>query len=649
MADKSFANSEYIFREGESAAYAYVIKSGTVEITKHSADGEQVLAELVAPTIFGEMALIDGNPRSAGARAKENTVVTEVTAESFKTYLSKNPEAAIRIMKTISENLRKSNQVVAKYERTKDAAADNVLPSTQNFTEKASTDFEIDDTDAIYEKGPSKPLLTVVLTLLTFFIGSVIFASLSQVDTTISARGEFMTATPNVVVEASASSVVKSVEVNRGDKVVKDQIIAYLDDTVVTVNLKKNQEKIDNIYQSLVGLHMEQMLIDNIEKFNSNLKLDSFYEAAIDKLNLQNNSEKFYELYSVTLLKKVLEYSEKIKSFDAKLNTARNEYQSSKELLEISKKQTEIKSELARAKKELYDRQVGTLSDILTKQTEIKAKQAAVQKDLYEREIVSLSQYLTSKDTLLNAQKSEFNSKASTTKLELDYLSAKDAVLNAEKAQFNAKTSIIKLEAAITTQTADKQAFIASWTSKLNAEITAKNEELTQLKQEKIKLSRLVDNIIVRSPAEGIVLDIPAVSRGGIVSEGEAIVTLVQSNQPLFLEVDIDPNKIPDMKLGLKVSVKLDAMPFQEFGGLDGELIYVSNDTFNQSLAGDKGVFYRGRVKTEGLEGTDMPSDFILSQGMLATADILVGQRPLISYFTYPIMNAFEESFKEPE
>ena len=89
MADKSFANSEYIFREGESAAYAYVIKSGTVEITKHTADGEQVLAELVAPTIFGEMALIDGNPRSAGARAKENTVVTEVTAESFKTYLSK--------------------------------------------------------------------------------------------------------------------------------------------------------------------------------------------------------------------------------------------------------------------------------------------------------------------------------------------------------------------------------------------------------------------------------------------------------------------------------------------------------------------------------------------------------------------------------
>ena len=647
MADKSFTDGEYIFREGESAAYAYVIKSGAVEITKHSTNGEQVLAELTAPTIFGEMALIDGNPRSAGARANTNTVVTEVTAEAFVKYLKQNPDAAVRIMKNISQNLRTSNQLVAKYERV--GAVEEGSAPIQVFRESASHDFEIDDTDAIYEQGPSKPILIIALTLLTFFIGSVVFASLSQVDTTISARGEFLTATPNVIVEASASSVVKSVEVERGDTVVKGQIIAYLDDTVVSVNLKQNQEKIDNIYQSLVGLHMEQMLNDNIQQFNTSLKLDSFYEATIKKLNLQNNSEKFNKLYSATLMKKVLEYSEKIKSFDSKLDTARNEYESSKELLEISKKQTEIKAQLARAKKELYDLQTATLSDILIEQTEIKAKQTAVQKDLYERQIVSLSQYLSSKDALLNAEKSQFNSRTSTTKLELDYLSAKDALLNAEKSQFNAKTAISKLESVITTQTADKQAFIASWASKLTSDITAKNEELMQLEQEKIKLSRLVDNIIVKSPAEGIVLDIPAVASGGIVSEGEPIVTLVQSNQPLFLEVDIDPKKINDMKLGMKVSVKLDAMPFQEFGGLDGELIYVSNDTFNESLSGDKGVFYRGRVKTQSLKRSDMPSDFILSQGMLATADILVGQRPLISYFTYPIMNAFEESFKEPE
>ena len=71
-----------------------------------------------------------------------------------------------------------------------------------------------------------------------------------------------MTATPNLIVEASASSVVKSVEVERGDAVSKGQIVAYLDDTVVKVNLKQNQEKIDNIYQSLIRLNMEQSLVD---------------------------------------------------------------------------------------------------------------------------------------------------------------------------------------------------------------------------------------------------------------------------------------------------------------------------------------------------------------------------------------------------
>tara|TARA_B100001057_G_scaffold259112_1_gene259306 strand:- start:4371 stop:6164 length:1794 start_codon:yes stop_codon:yes gene_type:complete len=594
--DQSFTDGEYIFREGESAVYAYIVKSGVVEITKHSAAGVQVLADLAPPTIFGEMALIDGNPRSAGARAKGDTVVTEVTEEAFLGYLRQNPEAAVRIMKTISENLRASNQLVAKYEQS--GSADNDLlqdanPSAFESGElKPDEDFEIDDTDAIYEQGPSKPLLITVVSLLTFFIGSVVFASLSQVDTSVSARGEFLTATPNVVVEASASSVVKSVEVERGDKVEKGQIIAYLDDTVVKVNLRQNQEKIDNIYQSLIRFNMEQALVDDIRKFKLNIQLDNLYQKTVENLGLKNTPSKLSDLYKTTLIKKVSEYSEKMKSFDSKLNKTRNEYVSSKELLEISKKQTEIKSKLTKVQKDLYDRKIGSL---------------------------------------------------------LKYLSAKDALLNAEKSQFNAETAITKLASEITTQTADKQAFIASWASKLTSDITAKNEELMQLEQEKIKLSRLVDNIIVKSPAEGIVLDIPAVSSGGNIREGEPIVTLVQSDQPLFLEVDIDPKKITDMKLGMAVSVKLDAMPFQEFGGLDGELIYISNDTFNESVSGDKGVFYRGRVKVQNVKDSQMPKDFVLSQGMLASADIMVGKRPLISYFTYPIMKAFDESFNEPE
>jgi HlyD family secretion protein len=170
-----------------------------------------------------------------------------------------------------------------------------------------------------------------------------------------------------------------------------------------------------------------------------------------------------------------------------------------------------------------------------------------------------------------------------------------------------------------------------------------------QAQQEKIKLTQLASGVIVRAPVDGIVLDLPAVSEGAIVKEGDKILTLVQANEPLYLEVDIDPKDISDLRMGLSTSVKIDAMPFQKYGDIKGEVIFVSQDTFSESLGGEKGFYYRGRIKTRPLSESAMPADFLINQGMLASADIKVGQRTLISYFTYPITRAFDESFREPE
>ena len=176
----------------------------------------------------------------------------------------------------------------------------------------ASHDHEINDTDAIYKQGPSKPLLISTLSLLAFFILGVVFAALNEVDTTISARGEFMTATPNLIVEASASSVVKSVEVERGDAVSKGQIVAYLDDTVVKVNLKQNQEKIDNIYQSLIRLNMEQSLVDRPNELKPTDALDNLYYDTVKKLGLKNTNNSLSELYKTPWLKKLQNTEKKI-------------------------------------------------------------------------------------------------------------------------------------------------------------------------------------------------------------------------------------------------------------------------------------------------------------------------------------------------
>ena len=569
MADLSFTDGEYIFREGESAEFAYIVKSGEVQITKITATGEDSLAVIKNPTLFGEMALIDGSPRSAGARAIGDTVVTEVTSAAFSQYIKNNPDAAIRIMKNLSESLRGANQIIAKTSSSSDTEPDT---DGKTSSVRSSNLIEVDDTDDIYDRGPTKPFLYTAYSLVAFLLLTIVFGTFSKIDTTVSARGQFTTRTPNIVVEAGANSIVRQVLVERGEKVKKNQVIALLDDTMTSANLSQNKQAIQNLEQTLHRLELEKFYIENESSVVETKKLNS--------LNLD------------TLEKRVAEYREKINSFNSKL----------------SKLQTELLSEK-------------TIYALAVEQRDLKEKIEAVQKDLYEQKVVT----------------------------KMNYFSAIDSTINAKRGALNARNSINQISAGITTLESDKKAFIAQWNSKLTSDITNANEQLMQSRQEGIKIAQVAKGVTVLAPVDGIILDLPAISEGAIVREGDKILTLVQTNEPLYLEIDINPKDISDLQIGLPTSVKIDAMPFQKYGDIEGEVIFVSQDTFPESLAGEQGFFYRGRIKTQPLSESSMPRDFIINQGMLASADIKVGQRRLISYFTYPITEAFDESFREPE
>ena len=569
MADLSFTDGEYIFREGESAEFAYIVKSGEVQITKITATGEDSLAVIKNPTLFGEMALIDGSPRSAGARAIGDTVVTEVTSAAFSQYIKNNPDAAIRIMKNLSESLRGANQIIAKTSSLPDTEQDT---AGETSSVRSSNLIEVDDTDDIYDRGPTKPFLYTAYSLVAFLVLTIVFGTFSKIDTTVSTRGQFTTRTPNIVVEAGANSIVRQVLVERGEKVKKNQVIALLDDTMTSANLSQNKQAIQNLEQTLHRLELEKFYIENESSVVETKKLNS--------LNLD------------TLEKRVAEYREKINSFNSKL----------------SKLQTELLSER-------------TIYALAVEQRDLKEKIEAVQKDLYEQKVVT----------------------------KMNYFSAIDSTINAKRGALNARNSINQISAGITTLESDKKAFIAQWNSKLTSDITNANEQLMQSRQEGIKIAQVAKGVTVLAPVDGIILDLPAISEGAIVREGDKILTLVQTNEPLYLEIDINPKDISDLQIGLPTSVKIDAMPFQKYGDIEGEVIFVSQDTFPESLAGEKGFFYRGRIKTQPLSESSMPRDFIINQGMLASADIKVGQRRLISYFTYPITQAFDESFREPE
>jgi CRP-like cAMP-binding protein len=82
----------------------YVIRSGEVEVER---DGK-IVETLSAGGIFGEMALIDGSPRAATARAKTACEVAPISERSFLFLVHETPFFAISVMRALAERLRRS-------------------------------------------------------------------------------------------------------------------------------------------------------------------------------------------------------------------------------------------------------------------------------------------------------------------------------------------------------------------------------------------------------------------------------------------------------------------------------------------------------------------------------------------------------------
>jgi CRP-like cAMP-binding protein len=95
-----------IFREGDEATELFVIKSGKVRIQLDN----RTLTELGPDSIFGEMALIDNEPRSASAIAITDVELVPVGERQFLFLVSQTPYFALKVMRVLAQRLRASNR-----------------------------------------------------------------------------------------------------------------------------------------------------------------------------------------------------------------------------------------------------------------------------------------------------------------------------------------------------------------------------------------------------------------------------------------------------------------------------------------------------------------------------------------------------------
>lgn len=110
---RRFARGEVVFLQGDPGTTLYVIESGRVKIVRTSPEGKEAQLNLLGPgDFFGDLALLDGEPRSADAVTVEPSQLLLLQRDDFLRFLEGHPSVAQKLLAVLSRRLRRNAQIV---------------------------------------------------------------------------------------------------------------------------------------------------------------------------------------------------------------------------------------------------------------------------------------------------------------------------------------------------------------------------------------------------------------------------------------------------------------------------------------------------------------------------------------------------------
>ncbi len=110
---KRFPKNTILFSKGDDSASLYIVRSGKAKVIARDEQGKEIVLAVIGPgEYFGEMAAIDGAPRSATIVTKEPSEILVIRSEDFRRSLSSNPDLTFDLLRVLLERLRKADEKI---------------------------------------------------------------------------------------------------------------------------------------------------------------------------------------------------------------------------------------------------------------------------------------------------------------------------------------------------------------------------------------------------------------------------------------------------------------------------------------------------------------------------------------------------------
>jgi uncharacterized membrane protein len=115
LVEEQLRAGAHLFDAGDAGNAMYLIEAGRVRIHVRDTEGDDVtLTELARGDFFGEMAILDGKPRSASATVLEDARLAALSREDFLGFVRRNPDVALKMLSAITERLRRTDELLTK-------------------------------------------------------------------------------------------------------------------------------------------------------------------------------------------------------------------------------------------------------------------------------------------------------------------------------------------------------------------------------------------------------------------------------------------------------------------------------------------------------------------------------------------------------
>lgn len=428
------------------------------------------------------------------------------------------------------------------------------------------------------------PAHSVLWVLVLLLVLGVVWACVSKVDKVVAAEGKLVTTRPNITMKPLERTVIKSVPVRVGQVVEKDQVLVELDPTVNQAELRSLSDQLAHYRCQAARLRAEQMQAAEI----------SFPEE-LAHLEVAALHRALFDSRKVYYAKRV-EY----------LTASVNRYEATSASVDKS---------LAK-----YDEMMEPLNRI-------------------EEVYVTLSE------------------KGMAPRVEM--LQTKIQRMGNEIEVENQRTRYVEDEQMKRTAAAELATFQAEWKQQIDEQLADTELQIVALREKVRQAEYLASTESLRAPCRAVVHEIAPYQEGSAVREAESFITLIPLDEPLEAEVDVLPKDVGQLRKGDIAKLKLDAFPFQKYGTLQGHISFISADTYEStsnldqeeasslSATGGRRPQYRVRMRISGdLDG--VPAELWQNAGMRLRAEIIVGERTVISYLMHPFLKAMDESIREP-